>query len=280
MAPSKAGPDRRSPKNSAPSRDPLVHLQEDGREEFLIDIPGLCSGPWLASMDAAGRPKRIPGGWKLSGEDRDDSPGGPWHYRLYASEEPTVKRHLLWLPEDMILLLADEVHAHDRAGGGEFVYRTALPIDGPAAFEPDSLAREIYAVGARRKTLARIVPLSLPEWRSDRSEGDFSLAGEGLVLAAAGRNRLFAAVLIDFEPTRAGRRDKMTWRRLTVGENFEKADDTAAVGFRYHAGQDQYLIYRSLAKAAPRSVLGEHILDSFVVSRFAPEGTEEIFRQP
>ena len=134
---------------------------------------------------------------------------------------------------------------------------------------------------ARGKVLARIVPLSLPEWRSDRRAGDFSLTGEGLVLTAAGRNRLFAAILIDFEPTRVGRRVKMTWRRLTVGENSEKADDAVAVGFRYHAGGDQYLIYRSLEQAAPRSVLGEHILDGFVVSRFTPnEEADYVFRQP
>ena len=280
MASSKADPDRRSPQNSDPSRDPLVHLQEEG---FLLDIPGLCSGPWLASMAPKMRPEKTPGGWELSNEDRFDYPGDSYHYRLYTSKGPTVKRHILWLPEDKILLLADEVHACGRTGGpgGEFVYRTTLPIDGPAVFEPDSLAREIYAVGARRKVLARIVPLTHPEGRSDRRAGDFSLTGEGLVLTAAGRNRLFAAILIDFEPTRVGRRVKMTWRRLTVGENSEKADDAVAVGFRYHAGGDQYLIYRSLEQAAPRSVLGEHILDGFVVSRFTPnEEADYVFRQP
>ncbi len=46
-----------------------------------------------------------------------------------------------------------------------------------------------------------------------------------------------------------------------------------AVGYRAQCGRDQWLIYRSLAPKANRTLLGQNTSSEFLVARFlAPEG--------
>jgi hypothetical protein len=44
-----------------------------------------------------------------------------------------------------------------------------------------------------------------------------------------------------------------------------------AVGFRAQTGDDQFLVYRSLGKAANRAVLGQNISSEFYAGRFREE---------
>ena len=63
-----------------------------------------------------------------------------------------------------------------------------------------------------------------------------------------------------------------TWRQLTVGEGMEVVPPDVAVGYRAQSGDDQWLIYRSLAPAGNRTLLGQNISAEFCAGRFLTTG--------
>ena len=66
-----------------------------------------------------------------------------------------------------------------------------------------------------------------------------------------------------------------TWRALTVAEDLQALPPDVAVGYRVLAGSRQWLIYRSLAAKANRSVLGHNLATEMVVARFQRKGRVE-----
>jgi hypothetical protein len=91
-------------------------------------------------------------------------------------------------------------------------------------------------------------------------------------LARTGR-RLYAPLLLDLNRTRV--RKQRTWRRLTVGAELRPVALEAAVGYRVQIGKEQWLIYRSLAPAANRTVLGQNTVRDFLFARFNCDGHVE-----
>ena len=61
-------------------------------------------------------------------------------------------------------------------------------------------------------------------------------------------------------------------RQLAVGENRRNLAFNVAAGFRVQIGQEQWLIYRSLDRVIPRTVLGQNLLCEYHVSQFLPTG--------
>jgi len=70
-------------------------------------------------------------------------------------------------------------------------------------------------------------------------------------------------------------RKPRTWRRLTVAECRAIQGPGIAVGYRVQVGRQQWLIYRSLARTANRSVLGQNLSQEFVAARFDTHGRIE-----
>ena len=64
----------------------------------------------------------------------------------------------------------------------------------------------------------------------------------------------------------------VTWRQLTVGESLRAQPRDVAVGYRVAIGSRQWLIYRSLAAAASRTLLGHNLSSETLVARFARSG--------
>ncbi len=63
-----------------------------------------------------------------------------------------------------------------------------------------------------------------------------------------------------------------TWRRLTVAENQSTQPPEVAVGYRVASGNDQWLVYRSLAPAANRTVLGHNLITELLIAQFGRDG--------
>src|SRR5690606_35881697 len=124
------------------------------------------------------------------------------------------------------------------------------------------------------KTLARVLPLALPEWRIDPRVGRL-FADEGrLVLEqeAAGSCTMLP-LFLDLD--RARRKQEVTWRQLTVAEERKVQPRDVAVGFRAQVGYEQWLFYRSLMPPASRTVLGQHLICEFFCGRFTIAGETE-----
>src|SRR5690606_20302998 len=79
-----------------------------------------------------------------------------------------------------------------------------------------------------------------------------------------------APVWFDLRPKRVGK--PRTWRQLTVAASLEVAPRDVAVGYRVQTGGSQWLIYRSLAPPANRTVLGQNTSSESLIGRFLKTG--------
>jgi hypothetical protein len=119
-----------------------------------------------------------------------------------------------------------------------------------------------------------VLPLALPEWRSDAHIGTLEQTGRRLELAQRAEGTcLFAPLLVDLKPRRFAQR--LTWRQLTVAENLAVQAPDVAVGYRVLVGRDQWLIYRALARKGNRTLLGHNLSTEFLAARFLRGGHVE-----
>ena len=139
--------------------------------------------------------------------------------------------------------------------------------------DPASETREGYLVG--RKPRALVSPLSLPEWREQRTLGGLASADGALELQCGhpASRRLYAPLFFDLDPRRQVR--PATWRRLTVAENRVIVPNEEAVGYRVQSGTEQWLIYRSLDERGNRTLLGQNLVSEMLVARFKTSGEIE-----
>jgi len=177
-----------------------------------------------------------------------------------------VQRQMLLARDDRFLVLADAILGEKSA---DIEHQFTLPLHSAVSFDPAGETREGVLRG--RKPIAAVLPLQLPEWRADRSDGSLEQVTDGLRLRQrAHAQRLFAPLFLDLKPKRFSR--QLTWRRLTVAHQLQVLPAENAVGYRIQTGKHQWVIYRSLAPKASRSVLGQHFSSEFVLGRFRQEG--------
>lgn len=221
----------------------------------------LWTGKWHTELRANGRLEQPESDWEEicweSDEDAD-------YLELEMSYSGGVRlqRHLLLARQERFLLMADSLLGKQTA---RLEYRSALPISGDVTFQPSDETHEGYLAAGSRKAL--VLPLALPEWRCDSRPGRLAATEQGLVLqqSATGRN-LFAPLWFDLDTRRSAR--PFTWRQLTVAESLETLGSDVAVGYRVMVGKSQWLIYRSLVKAANRTVLGHNLSTQMMVGTF------------
>ena len=190
---------------------------------------------------------------------------------LPLASDVRVQRHLLFARQDEFVFIADAVLG-ERPGTTD--YRMALPLADCVAAESATETRETtLVVNGRRR--ARIVPLGLNEWRSERRGGDLYVADRSLEArhSSADAKKLFAAWFIDLAPRRLSR--PITWRQLTVAEERQIVPDDVAVGYRVQVGSRQWLFYRSLEACGNRTLLGHNLVSEFLAARFSRKGVPE-----
>ena len=112
----------------------------------------------------------------------------------------------------------------------------------------------------------------IPEWRAEKRIGELAHSCEGLELRQSqGGGRLFAPLFADLDRRRY--RKKLTWRQLTVAESLQVQPPEVAAGYRVALGEHhQWLIYRSLAPKANRTLLGHNLSTEMLVARFDRSG--------
>jgi len=238
----------------------------DLRLECWVGTERLLSGTWSWETTLAGKRLEPIGSWDescwFSDEDVDYL-----ELSMDLSGGARLERQILLARDEMFLLLADYVID---TTGGKLCHRYRLPLDGAVEFLPEQETREgLLAAG---KAVARVLPLALPEWRSDPRLGKLTFDNSRLQLEQTreGKN-LACPLLIDLKKNRA--KKDCTWRQLTVAQSLEVVDHDVAVGYRVQCSKDQWLIYRSLAESANRTLLGQNLSNECLVARFlAPEG--------
>jgi hypothetical protein len=180
-----------------------------------------------------------------------------------------LQRQMLLARRDRFLLLADAILGETPAN---LSYRSVLPLGRGIQFLPADETREGHLAGKRSQAL--VLPLALPEWRS-QAGGELSSRNDALTLTQSqtGR-RMFAPLLIDLKSERL--RKDCTWRQLTVVEHLQIQPPDVAAAYRAQVGKEQWSIYRSLAPKGHRTYLGHNIVTECQVAKFLKDGTAEV----
>lgn len=179
-----------------------------------------------------------------------------------------LERQILLAREDRILLLADYVL---ESGNANIRHCSRLPLGDAIRFQPEDETREGFLTAD--KPIARVLPLALPEWRTDPRLGQLT-TNEGwlqLEQERSGKN-LACPLLLDLHRPRG--RKPCTWRQLTVAESLEILPQDVAVGYRAQCGKQQWLVYRSLAPPSNRTLLGQNLASEFLAARFLAHAGE------
>lgn len=236
------------------------------RLEAAVGRDVLLSGTWEFEVRRAGRIARPVGTWEeicwMSDRDVD-------YVELEIDLEAglRVQRHMLLGRRDGFLLLADAVLGNE---SGPLEYRGRLPLWPGVAFQGANASREGF-LAARRRRLALVMPIALPEWRGDARTGELGSGGDHLELfQASGGPNLFAPLWFDVDRRRMTGR--LTWRHLTVGEARQAVPAEMAAGYRVQVGPRQWILYRTLGPRGNRTLLGHNLSTEMLVARFDRSG--------
>jgi hypothetical protein len=236
--------------------------------ELLANEQLLLRGDWTVEVSIDG--------WKWQ-------PDSDWEEVCWHTDEDVVyleletkltdgwklQRQIMLASQDKVLFLSDAILGEQPA---QLAYRGVLPLHSGVRFLPAADTREGFL--ANKKTQAIVLPLALPEWRSEPGRGELAATADGLELTQAhtGR-RMFAPLWIDLRSDRL--RKECTWRQLTVVEQLAIQPRDVAVAYRVQSGSDQFALYRSLAKKANRTFLGQNVVHEFFSARFKTDGTTD-----
>lgn len=256
----------------------------------------LLSGEWTAEVTLDGRRLEPVGTWEESCWLTNR-----WvdyvELQLPLSENVVLQRHIVLPREDGFLMLADSIVGHawraprrgddERSNGcriagngtgaaaskGEsqdapahaIAYRGGIPLGPGVEFAPQAETREAILRGTRDRAL--ILPLALPEWRSDHRVGTLACSAGALELRQSNPGTsLVAPLWLDLNPRRF--RGQRTWRQLTVAEDRQIQPADRAVGYRVQVGEEQWIAYRSLTPRGNRTLLSHNLSTEFLVARF------------
>lgn len=261
---------------------PFDALQVDySRPDLHIELTAsdrsLLSGVWPFETTIDGRPL---------------SAAGPWEEVCWHSDQEVdylelerplsgswkLQRQMALARKDQFLYLADAVmggEALPESAKAEIRHTFQLPLAAGLTLDLAAETRDVKLVQGRKR-VARMLPTALPEWRAELCPGCLACESGNLKLHHAGEGRnLYSPLWLDLSPNRL-RRD-CTWRRLTVGQDLEVQPRDVAAAYRIQCGKEQWLVYRTLAPKASRTVLGQNYALDFVLCRFLPTGkTEDI----
>lgn len=178
------------------------------------------------------------------------------------------QKHFLLARNDLFLLTGD---AFLNIGGKQLDYQMSWPLSPETRFGLAAETNEQFLI-RKAKSVGSIIPISMPEWKVERSTSNVSLNSDGLTvqIESAG-DHAYCPIFMDLDPKRC--RKPLTWRRLTVAQNLEILGDDVACGYRIHVGDQQWLVYRSLAEKACRTVMGQNLSIEFYVGALESDGT-------
>ncbi len=177
------------------------------------------------------------------------------------------QKHFLLARSDLFLLTGD---AFLGIGGKQFDYQMNWPLSAETRFGLATETNEKFLV-RKAKSVGAIIPITMPEWKVERSSSAVSLNAENLTLQMESTgSHAYCPIFMDLDPKRC--RKPLTWRRLTVAEKLEIQGEDVACGYRIQVGDQQWLVYRSLAEKTGRTVLGQNLSIEFYVGALEADG--------
>lgn len=244
----------------------LTFNQRNLRAELNVGRDLVFSGSWQPDISFNGERLTPEEDWTCVCWE-SDSDGDYLELEMKLSQNVCVQRQILLAREDEFLFVADAVMGQE---SGQFTYQLRTPISLGVQPHHTADSRELYLIGRRR--LASVMPLAMPEWQSEPFPGSLTVSDTSELVVdyqPIGR-AFFAPLFFDLDPKRISK--ALTWRRLTVAQDREIQPPEVAVGYRVQSGGDQWLIYRSLTPKTSRTLLGQNVVNEFLIARFEEDG--------
>ena len=188
---------------------------------------------------------------------------------------PSLKlnRQLVFSRNDDFVLIADCIVPESP---GKVEYRCDWPLAEGITGLHETETREIYL---QDKTIrALVLPLSLPEWKIERFDGQMNVVDGSIRLEQASDGAgMYVPMVVDLNPNRS--RLKRTWRTLTVAEGLAPVRRDVAAAFRFQLDEWQWFFYRVISQSGNRTFLGENFNGEFVMNEFDEDGiVKELMR--
>ncbi|MDA7978899.1 MAG: hypothetical protein MPJ50_09045 [Pirellulales bacterium] len=248
-------------------------LVDYGQPEIGLELSAkkgpLCGGTMVTEISVDGNPLSMSPSWTCvcwqSDSDCD-------YLELEAHPAPgmILQRSIMLAHEDCFAWVADSVACGREH---ELEYRLSVPLAAGVGGKFDSEHTEAELT-MKKKPVARVMPLALPEWRSAAHAGNLSAAEGQLALQHRQRGwGLYAGVFIDLDPTRLRR--SYTWRSLTVASEREILPADLAVAQRVQIGAKHWVFYRSVGARGNRTFLGINVSSELLAARFETDGEYE-----
>ncbi len=229
---------------------------------------GVLSGDWTVEVHLDGQSQMQLSDWEqicwFSDADAD-------YIELEAQfgESARVQRQAVLFRDSRLLLLSETLHG---GHAGDWKILSRIPMAAETDVESPSKMTELLINTESARCLA--LPLFLPEWRGQSTSDSFECEDRCLIasVSTGGKQRAYAPVLVSLCGSHAD--DKYTWRRLTVGEDLRLVGHDEAVAYRVQHGDDQKVLYRTLAPPTRRTALGMHTMADFYAGSFDAESGE------
>ncbi|MDO4583478.1 MAG: hypothetical protein Q4D62_05170 [Planctomycetia bacterium] len=239
--------------------------------EFFLPQTPLLSGKWECSLYCKGVSLLPVGDWKMICWNTS-----PWAVYLEL-ELPLMwgfklQRQFCLTRREEIAFWADTVfQPKGKVQEGPLEYAMSIPLYPGLTWtdNADSLELKIAHPDGGKGTL---LPLALPEWRTKLTPGEDFTVKDGKLQGRLRTSQpsLYFPIFLDFSQRRV--HSSLTWRQLTVAEKLKKVDFSQASGFRIQIGEIQWLLYRSLAHPANRTILGHNLQSESMLGRFMSTG--------
>ena len=256
-----AGWDRTSPRVTVSYQGAQLRIEVEASGQLLF------SGDWETTALVDDQPLAPAGNWEelCWYTDKD------CHYLELAIDlagGARLERQIVLPRHDQALYLADILLSrHGEPVPLQLI--SQLPLAAGIAIRDELDTRDALIVG--QKPLAVVMPLALPEWRTDPRIGEMHVRAMKLTLDQKRRGvNLCAPLWFDLSPKRI--KADRTWRQLTVGESLKLIGPDVAVAYRIQSGKDQWFVYRSLGPCANRTALGQNISHECLIGRFQKDG--------
>lgn len=248
----------------------------------------LFSGEWQYRVQLGGKTLEPVSDWEeicwMTDDDIDYI-----ELQQELSDDFRIQRQVALARNDRFLFFADVITGPGSdEPGAKLHYIASLPLMADVVLTEDKESSEIRLASPRSKKfksgktsksppkpVATILPIGLPEWKAAPGNGHLRHAADGrLELTMTGTDAgLCVPLFIDLDFKRMTK--PLTWRPLTVAESLEVVPPDCAVGYRVQAGDEQWLIYRSLALPENRTVLGENLSAETLIAQFDETGQTE-----
>jgi hypothetical protein len=235
-------------------------------------------GPRL-QLELAGEQLLLSGAWdyELQIDGTPIEPAEQWDEVLWHEDDDVVYLELHawlddWALQRQILLpkQAEFVYLADALVGPQpaaIRYRSSYPLAPGVAFSPAAETHEGWLEQGKLRHLT--LPLTSPEWRSERSEYDLSAQGnEWHYTATRQGSAIYLPLFLSTKGMSKKKESPFTWRRLTVAEQLRIQSPDIAVAARVQIESEQFVVYRSLGPRGNRTFLGKNVATEFYMGRF------------